>query len=158
MAQQFEVRTGPELARVVAELKRAGAGAIVKQLRTELRAAAAPIVPAVRASIAAIPSNNPNPHLRKEMQRATKLSFVTTGKDAGMVIRVDGRKMPDGEGSLPAYMEGTKKPWRHPVFGNRDNWVVQDAHPYFYKIVKSFGVAARTAMDATMKTISEEVA
>ncbi len=152
------VRTGPELARIVRELKKMGDGKeIVKRFRSELRSASKPILPAVRTSIGNIPSKQQKHSLRKEMQRASTLSITTSGRSAGIVVRVDGRKMPDRKGSLPAYMEGTKKRWRHPVFGNRDNWVDQSKHPYFDPTMHKFVPVILRAIDKVVSEIAKDV-
>lgn len=130
--------------------------------RRELRAAAAPLVPAVRASIGKIPSKSGGPRrgqLRRDMQRATKLYVRTSGPLTGVVIMVDGRKMPAGEKSLPAYEEGTKPHWRHPVFGK---WLPgqadQPPHPYFYSTVRPLGVFSRAAVGRAMSRTESYIA
>jgi hypothetical protein len=130
--------------------------------RRELRAAAAPMVPAVRRSIQAIPAKTGSVRrqggsLRASMQRATKLYVRTSGRLTGVVIMVNGQLMPAGMRSLPAYEEGTKPRWRHPVFGHTDRWVAQAPHPYFYNTVRPMGVVARVAVGRAMSRVSEDI-
>jgi hypothetical protein len=134
------------------------------EFRRELRAAAAPLVPAVRASIAAIPAKTgrvrrPGGSLRSTMQKATKLYVRTTGPLTGVVVMVDGRKMPAGMRRIPAYEEGTLPRWRHPTFGHTgpNQWVQQPAHPYFYRTVRPLGVASRVAVGRVMTRVGEDV-
>lgn len=154
----FEIRGGQDLARITRELKHVGDGKTLrKRFSKELRAAAKPMVPAVRASIMAIPTHgDKHTGLRSRMARATKLTVRTSGKQAGVAVRVDGRKMPPGEGALPAYMEGTKKPWRHPTWGTPP-YVTQQGHEYFYPVVRPLASKARHDVDKLAKDIANEI-
>jgi len=155
----LRVSGGKELARISRELRTVGNGReIRKQLGKELRTAALPLVPAVRASIQAIPAaTGQSSGLRSRLAKATRLSVKTTGRTASIRILVDGRKMPDGERALPAYIEGTKPNWRHPVHGHKGTWVRQQAHPYFYKVVRPLGRKSRTAVIRTLDEISKKI-
>lgn len=154
----MDVRSGTELRRISSGLRQLSDG---KQLRnafsSELRAAAAPLVPAVRASIRAIPSKTGTGDLRAAMARATKLSVRTVGPRAAVSIAVDGTKMPAGKRALQSYMEGTKKPWRHPVYGNTEVWVSQQPHPYFYKVVRPLGATSRYAVNRVLNKTAKKI-
>jgi len=153
MVADFEIRGGEDLRRISRELRRMDE----RELR-KLRASAKPLVPLVRASIMRIPSKSSGKTgLRKAMARAVTLKVRTTGRDAGVSIRVDGRKMPPGKGALPAYMEGRKSPWRHPVYGNTDTWVTQRSHPYFYRIAVPYGRRAKSAIAKVARGISRDI-
>lgn len=158
MSFGFEVRGGRELRRITKGLREVGDGREIKKRFTkELRAAAKPLVPAVRASILAIPtSGSMGTGLRRRIARAVRLTVRTTGRSAGVSIAVDGRKMLPGEGALPAYMEGTKKPWRHPVFGG-DTWVTQTPRPYFYRVVRPLGQKSRTAVNKVLDEVTKDI-
>lgn len=149
---EIRIEGGRDLARIAKELRAVGEVELRKKMVRDLRAAAKPAVGRVRRAIAAIPSHHDGT-LRGEMKRATKLTVRSTGSQAGIVIRVDGRKMPEGKGSLPSVMDGRKR-WRHPVFGNTDAWVSQAAHPFFDKAVEP----TKAEFAAAMKATSEEIA
>lgn len=154
------ITSGTDLRTVSAKLRRAGDGRLKKKFRTELRACVAPMVPAVRASIAAIPVKGPDSSgLRTRMQRATRLSVKTTGRSAGVAILVDPKRMPDGQKALPQYMEGAEghTRWRHPVFGDPDAWVTQEPHAYFFPIVRRLGVTSRIAVDKVIADINRQL-
>lgn len=155
----FEVRGGADLARIARELRHVSNGReIRKRMVREMRREAVPLVPMVRRAILAIPAKGEESSgLRARMAKATRLQVRTSGREAGVTIRVDGRKMPPGQGSLPALMEGSKRPWRHPVYGNRGNWVVQPSHPYFYRIVRPFGLRARKAVLRVVDSITRDI-
>lgn len=149
---------GDDLRRVSRELRRMGSPEIKKRFRKELRAAAAPLVPKVRSSIRSIPSQRgySAAGLRGQMSRATRVEVKTAGRNAGVAIRVDGRKMPSHMKSLPAMVEG-KKRWRHPVFGNQAVWVQQQPHPYFYNTVRVAGPVSRRAVSRVLDGISRDI-
>lgn len=159
MVADLEMRTGKELRRIAAELRRMDNKEIKREFTRELRAAAKPLVPAVRQSIRQIPSKRPysGDGLRGRMARAVKLEVRTVGRDAGVRIRVDGRKMPTHEKALQSYMEGLKKPWRHPVYGNREVWVKQDPKPYFYKVVRPLGIASRVQVNRAIDRVAKKI-
>ena len=159
MVADLELRTGKDLKRIGAELRRMNNKELKKEFSQELRAAARPMVPAVRQAIRQIPSRRgyTADGLRGRMSKATKLEVRTAGKDAGVRIRVDGRKMPNREKALQSYMEGVKKPWRHPVFGNREVWVKQDPKPYFFKTVRPLGLASRVQVNKAIDRVAKKI-
>jgi hypothetical protein len=117
-------------------------------------------VPKVRSSIRGIPSKRAYAAdgLRGRLSKATTLEVKTAGARANVKIIVTGRKMPTGQKALPAYMEGRKKPWRHPVFGHTTVWVAQQPpHPYFYKSLTTAGPAARAAVDRVITGITRDI-
>jgi hypothetical protein len=156
----FQVRaTGADLSEISRELRRMNDKAIIRQFRTELRAAAAPLVPAVRTSIDAIPvkGTSGSTGLRARLKKAVTLRVRTSGKNAQVSILMSTAKMPSGQRALPAYMEGTKSPWRHPVFGNTDNWRQQDSHPFFYRTVRPLGAGAKVAVNKITADITRKI-
>lgn len=159
MPTTASLRHGKDLARIVRELKAMDDKELLKRFRKELRATARPLVPAVRASIRQIPSSLPYKAdgLRGLLSKATNLQVKTVGRQASVVIRVDGRKMPTRSKSLQAYMEGTKPRWRHPVFGNTEVWVQQPAKPYFYRVMDRAGPRARLGVNKVIDQISRDI-
>lgn len=158
----WELRGGKDIKRVAAELRKMDDKEILKRFRKELRAAAAPMVPAVRQSIANIPvkgdvsAKDSATGLRKRLQKATRLMLRTGGKLAGIRVLVDPKKLPDHERSLPAMEEGLK-PWKHPVYGDRGVWVRQEPHPYFFKVVRKLGPASRIAVNRVIDGITKSI-
>lgn len=152
-------QTGRDLTRISRELRRMNDRELLKRFRKELRASAAPLVPAVRRSIRAIPSKRryTADGLRGQMARATTLQVKTTGKQASVVIRVDGRKMPPGAKAVQSYVEGVKPRWRHPVFGHTAVWVQQPPSPYFYRTVATAGPRARAAVNRVLLKVSKDI-
>jgi hypothetical protein len=159
MAGPFELRTSRDLTRITRELRRMDDKELLKRFRSELRTAAKPLVPAVRASIRAIPSKRPYTAqgLRGRLSKATTLQVKTAGKQASVVIRVDGRKMPPRAKAVQSYLEGKKPRWRHPVYGNRDVWVQQPPKPYFYKVMRTAGPLTRRAVNRVMDGVTRDI-
>ncbi|MEW2250389.1 hypothetical protein AB0907_23980 [Streptomyces sp. NPDC006975] len=153
------LQTSRDLVRIAAELRRMNRPELQKRFRQELRAAGKPMVPRVRQAIQQIPSKRgySSGGLRGNMARAVKLEVRTTGREAGVRLRVDGRKMPSGQKALQSYMEGVKKPWRHPVFGNREVWVKQDPKPYFFHTVEPMGLAAQRNIQRAAERVADDL-
>ncbi|MGW0764652.1 hypothetical protein [Streptomyces sp. NPDC002676] len=158
MVADFEVRTSSELKRLAKKLRQLDEKELKKRLTKELRAAGKPLVPRVRSAARATPSKRPyRPDgLRGTLSKAVKLQVRTSGRDAGVTLRVDGRKMPAHMKALPKYMEGKKKPWRHRVYG-RDVWVTQEPHPFFYKSLQASGPLARAAVNRVVDGIKRDL-
>ena len=152
------LRSGKELRTISRELKHVGNGREIKKRMTrELRAVAAPFVPAVRAAVLSAPvKGEGSTGLRARLARATRLQVRTVGRQAGVRILVDPKRMPDGEKALPEEFEGTKR-WRHPVYGNRDVWITQDPKPFFFRTVRPLGPASRVAVGRILDKISKDI-
>lgn len=149
---------GKDLRRISAELKIAADGKILeRELRKNLRAVVTPLVPKVRSSISQIPAQR-DAGLRTEMKRATRASVRLVGPGAQVTIMVDPDRMPPGKKNLPAYMEGKKYPWRHPVFGHTGTWVTQSPHPYFYEVVVPYArVYGTAAIYESLREVSRRI-
>jgi hypothetical protein len=137
------IRDTGDLKRLTRQLRdQADGKELVKELRTGLREVLNPIRDQVKGAYRSAPSGRGRAgrrggSLRGLLAKATRVEVRTTGKMAGARLRVDGRKMPSRAKAIPAYWEGYKRPWRHPVYGNREAWVTQPAHPIFDRIVES---------------------
>lgn len=154
------LRGGDDLRRISRELRAMNDKELKKRFSRELRAAARPLVPITRKAIRAIPSSRPYSAagLRGRLSKAVRTEVRTSGKQASVNVRVDGRKMPTGQGLLPAYVEGTKPRWRHPVYGNRSVVVPQNDRPFFYKTLRpKAGPAARKAVNRVVSDISKDI-
>lgn len=126
----------------------------VKDVRAELR----PVTTEVKGAYRSAPSQGGRRRpagrlpLRRAMARATRAQVRTTGRDVGIILRVDGRKMPQGMGGVPAMWEQRKR-WRHPVF-DQDVWVTQDSRPTFDRIVPARAARVRRRV----KGLADELA
>jgi hypothetical protein len=154
------VRSGADLRVIAKQLRRMDNKEITRRFRNELRAVAKPLVPVVKRAALDIPvkGTSGSTGLRKRLSKSVHLTVRTTGKRAGVNIRADAKRMPSGQGALPAYSEGTKSPWRHPVYGNPDiPWAEQDATPWFYPALKSLGLRGRAGIEAVVDSITRNI-
>lgn len=102
---------------------------------------------------------------RASLAAATKADFNGTGKGAALHIRVSTSRFLAVSGrprTLPYYMEGRRKrPWRHPVFGNKDNWTSQKSKPFLGEVVSrnkpAFALAVETAVNDVVKEIQHKI-
>lgn len=149
---------------------------IKKALKKNLMSKTAPIVEDVRQAALAIPSSRQSGGTRKKkgsslglrasLATAVKADFNPTGRGAVVHIRVSRTRFIEVSGrkaSLPYYMEGRRKrDWRHPVFGNRENWVVQQSHPFLavtvFKHEQQFINAVEESVAETLRVIDEAIA
>lgn len=165
---QVTIRDAGDLKAINKALKQAADGKeIRRQLAKQLRGEIRPMVASVKAAWLSAPSQGHKsstrarrgqPDLRKLLAKATAGQVRFTGKEAGVRVRTDGRKMPSGSKSLPTYAEGTKRPWRHPVFGDRETWVTQQRFPRFYDAVQPNEAAARRACIEAVDTVFDQIA
>ncbi len=135
---------------------------IMKQLRRALREGGRPMVPAVRRKVLALPSKGEPARkgrkgLRRAVASATRLDVNTGGKRAGVQVRVHPRRMPDGTRALPALLEGEDGPWRHPLFGDRESWFNQAAHPYFAPAVNPLIPRAERLAEEALDKVADEI-
>lgn len=156
---EVTIRDTGDLRRLARDLKQASNG---KQLRQEftraVRDALRPVVAEAKAAYLAAPSQGHASasrqrqgvgDLRLELAKATGMQVRTSGKQAGVRVAVAGKKMPTGRRGVPRYWEGTsRRPWRHPVFGDRATWVAQPRMPrVFYPAVERHRAAVNAAVD-----------
>lgn len=156
---QVRIESGSDLRRVHRNLSRMANGKqlrkrFVKEVRAELRPVAAEVKGAYRSAPSKGGRRRPAGRvpLRRALARATTTQVRTTGRDVGIVLRVDGRKMPEGLGGVPAMYEQRRR-WRHPVFG-QDVWVTQDSRPTFDRIVP----ARASRVRRRVKGLADELA
>jgi hypothetical protein len=136
------------------------------ELILELKDAARPHVPRVQSAWRSAPAfagrrsrgRRAQPDLRELLAQATWLQARLTGKEAGVRVRSDGRKMPDQMKALPGYAEGIRRrPWRHPVYGDRETWRTQQPFPRFYDAVQPDELAARRQVVAAVDKVFDQI-
>lgn len=113
----LELRVDPHgLSQLYRDAK-AAEGTIQVELRRGIKAAAQPVVDAVKED-ASFSSRIPG---------AVKLKSSFAAKGASVAVVVDGAAAPEAKAINHGGRGGT---FRHPVFGNRDVWVDQAAVPF----------------------------
>jgi hypothetical protein len=167
---QVTIIDAGDLKAVNRELKRQADGKeLRKQLGKQLRSEIRPMVRAVKAAWLSAPSEGHSgssrgrrgqPDLRRLLAKATAGQVRFTGKEAGVRVRTDGRKMPSGSKALPGYAEGIRRrPWRHPVFGE---WTAktknQRPFPRFFQAVQPDESRARQACEQAVDQVLNKIA
>jgi hypothetical protein len=146
-----------------------------KALRKRLIDLAKPVVAEVKAAELGLPSNREVGGTRKKkgghlgfrasLAAATKADFNGTGRGAALHVRVSTSRFLAVSGrprTLPFYMEGRRKhEWRHPVYGNKDNWVGQKSKPFLGEIVArnkpAFVLAVENSVNDVVKEIQAKI-
>lgn len=137
LGRELAVIGGPS-ARGIRRNLRVGIVAEVRPLQREVQAA-------YRAVSVADSSGSTG--LRQGLAKATKLRILASSRNA--VVRVYNAH------PLAAVWEGTR-PWRKPLFGDREHWYPQASHPTFYRTVNKKVGAIRTAtVAAIIRTTSQ---
>jgi hypothetical protein len=92
--------------------------------------------------------------LRQTVASATKMQVIARG----VRFYVDSKRLPVDQRTLPARLD-SQKGWRHPVFGNRSQWVDQKGGPWFVETLKKkapqFRSAVVQAMEDTKKALEQ---
>lgn len=157
------IRETGDLKRLAKDLRGVANG---KELRKELtggiRDVLRPLVPQVRAAYRGLPSggmrkSGSRADLRVLLAKSVRVEVRTSGRMAGARIRADGRRMPDQMKSLPAYVEGEKPRWRHPVFGDRAVWATQAPSPIFYSTLEPHTDQATRAVNKVLDDVKRKL-
>ena len=120
---------------------------ITKELKRQLLASQRPFAPRVRAAILNTPAYGPkHTGLRVRIAGCVQTWVEIRGDLVSAGVEVNATRMPSGQKALPLYLNGSKAPWRHPLFGNRERWYGQAAHPYFDRAVALYGPASENAV------------
>lgn len=124
----FSLSTGYEWGRVVRVLKIQDK-TIPGKIRKSLRERAKPTIVKVKAAILKLPTEGRvHTGLRKRVARGVKLKINRGISNVRIVTSV----RDDEEAAIPRGLD-TPKGWRHPVFGDREDWVQQGGHKEWFR-------------------------
>jgi hypothetical protein len=167
------IKNTRDLTQLAKDLRQASnAKELRKQFTTEVRGALRPVVVDVKAAYRAAASGGhasatrarqAGPDLRGLLAKATLLQVRTSGKQAGVSVKVAGKKMPLGMRSLPRYWEGEattagRGRWRHPVYGRRtDPWVQQPSRRTFDPAVQPHVPQVVAAVNRAADTVRRKL-
>lgn len=118
-AVRISIATGPEWKRIADELARQDS-TLGARFRNELRRAADQLAVRAEAAVMRIPTHT-GQHSGLRARVAKGVGTKITGAGVQITTSMDDRS----EVNLPAYLDN-QTGWRHPVFGNRHNWVRQE--------------------------------
>jgi hypothetical protein len=117
-------------------------GQVPQELRAELRPKLRQAGEQVRSQIRS------NAGFSSRIPGAVRMTTAFGSKTGGVRIWVDAKKAPHAR---PLENLGQAGSFRHPVFGNRDVWVSQPAHPFFFPAVKSSGGKVRSLVEDAVR-------
>jgi hypothetical protein len=128
-----------EIQKLVADL-----GKVPVELRRELR-------PAVRAAAQEVLQEaRSRASWSSRIPSATRLQMRFSGRRAGASIVVSAARAPHGR---PYEHGGVPGSFRHPVYGNRDNWVTQSARPFLWPAAAAKREAAAREIDKAVERV-----
>lgn len=168
-----------EFRELAAKFKRASNGKVVRAALTKrMRAEAKPIVGDLqkailgvdskgvggggtkrRAASHAVRAKRPRAYdhgLRASIARGVKSRVKYSGFSVGLRLYVDVSRLPNKQRKLPFYIDSPAG-WRHPVFGNRDNWVQQFGQPWFYVTCRRDAPRVRGGLVAAVNDALKEL-
>lgn len=162
------------------KLRAAGRRDLRKQLRTRITDAGKPVVEDVRNAVLAVKTTSTRgggtkqrrefnvgratterakksasrrrSGLRRSIASATKLQITARG----VRFVVNSNALPVDQRHLPRHLDSAKG-WRHPVFGDRHNWVHQQGQPWFGATIKRKAPAFRQAILKAMDDVRAEL-
>lgn len=157
---------GTDLRAVSRDLKSMTDARVGQLFKRHLETAARPYPARARASALSIPVKEEGQHtgLRARIAQCVTVSSGVDGREAWLSLWIDVRKMLPDYMTLPLYMQGVVAGpkrrydrWRHPVYGNREVWRGQPAHPYFYQAVDALGRSAEGELQKALAEVTREL-
>lgn len=140
---------GADQLRVLAARLKAADAALLRSMRADLKTATVPVQAAVRSKAAGFSTTIPG-----AVTARTRFSK----RNAVVEIRVVAKKLKPGHEPLARLEEfgskGRRGVIRHPVYGNRSNWVNQPSHPFFYPTIRGAAPGVRLSMFTVMRETS----
>jgi hypothetical protein len=113
-----------------------------KELRPALRKAAHPVLMEMRS----------NASWSTRIPPATRIATsLASASGAGVTLKVSSGPAPHAR---PYEHGGAAGNFRHPVFGNKKNWVPQRARPFFYRAVDDKANEVRDALGDTVVEVA----
>lgn len=149
---------------VARRLREAGRRDLQRKLTRAIRREGGPALQAVRAAwltvdVSSTRGGTARPDrdtgLRQRVARATRIQVL----QSGIRITVAGRRVDPNYPSLVFYLNGFPRgrSWRHPVFGDRNNWQTQRGQEVFHPTLRRFEPAWRAGIIRAMEEIVAEI-
>lgn len=94
--------------------------------------------------------------LRSRIAHGVKSRVQWSGHRYGARVYVDTSGLPQSQRNLPKHLNKAEG-WRHPVWGNRKNWVQQTGHPWWEPTIERHLPAMRRALETTITNSLKEL-
>lgn len=141
-----------QLGDLARRLRKAGRADLRKELTKGIRRPAAEVAREAKRNVLALPARGRSTGLRRRVARTVRTTVRTSGSGVGVRVWSDPKKMPGGQGNLPAHMNTGR--WRHPVWGDRESWVTQTIEPrWFDRAAEAKAPQARKEILQVLKDI-----
>lgn len=130
-----------------------------RDLLRDIRNVAAPIVPEVQSAVRALPAHRlASPQLREAVAKDVKVETRLSGGRTGVRIKIPAKG--PRKFKFAARKLNSPKGWRHPVFGNTNEWVEQRATstPWFEPTVLKHADEVREAVKGALVAMVERIA
>lgn len=153
----MSIQKAPSDLRTVAkQLKTVGdPKAVRKELLAGLRTGTKPALNAVRTGAASLPSHHGGtPVLRPMLVAASGIQVRTSGKDAGVAVRIQRSKLGSKASLGKVTNEGS---WRHLVFGHKNVWVTQTSRKGWFDTANRYAApGVRRELGKTIDGIAKK--
>lgn len=148
MPADFQVQGAEDFLKLSKALKHAGRTELRKELNKGMRDGAKPLIPKARAeALSRLPSSG---GLARQVAKEPMRVQTRTGRDPGVRIVV-GKRNGGARSANRGFI-------RHPVFGNRENWVTQEVRPgWFDDPIKAGAPAIRKDLEQAMQDVAAKV-
>jgi hypothetical protein len=94
--------------------------------------------------------------LREQIAKATGAAVSASDKKVALAFKVRAGNLPPSQRKLPRRWD-LPGGWRHPVFGNRDNWVKQVGNPYFRTTITTARGQVTSSVVTAMTVAAEKI-
>ena len=142
----------------------AGQHGLQRRMHKELRLAAGPVERDIRTAVMGLRvkssrGGTAHPDRSSGLRARTARAVTTAVTRKGIRIKVSARRFGAYGTTLPRRMDpdASRRPWRSPVFGNRQVWKEQTGSPYFFVTVRrhrqTFRRAVGKAIDDTIRDL-----
>lgn len=152
-SEGFYIVAGPEFQRVVDRLGEVDP-ALPGQLNEALHDAAAPIIQDVQRAAATLPARGAkHTGLRGRLAESVGLQSAA-GSSMRFVTSMDDPE----EAALPRGMDNGAVGWRHPVYGNQNNWVQQHGGSWFREPIADDGGLVQENLTDVLEQVAAVIA
>ncbi|MGH3679089.1 MAG: hypothetical protein ACRDT2_02000 [Natronosporangium sp.] len=115
-------RIDDDIAKLIKDLKNLPKE-MKRQLRKDIRKAAMPALRKAKSKAS----------FSRRIPGATRIATRFTSRNPGVRLETNARRAPHAK---PLENQGREGHFRHPLFGDRRHWVIQNARPYLWPAVK----------------------
>jgi hypothetical protein len=166
----IQIKGAEDLRRMARALRQADRVDLRRELGKAMREAGQPTLDAVKRSAESITTRGfrkPGakhpfakvvaPHgTRRKIAAAATLDVKVEEDNPRVRFRISEAKLPeDLKGMARKFDSGTS--WRHPVLGNRQAWVAQDADPWFWPPIRDNIKEFRRQIDQALDRVREKL-